>query len=200
MSFTKVRGRGFTLIEALVTLAIVAVLTMIAIPSLTNWIAVQRVKAVAAELVTDLRFAKGEAIKRNQRVAIEFMNVAGNQSCYSVHTAPVAALSCSCTQGEGFSCDQDNNPALPNFSTLLVELKTVSSPATSNISIRSSRPVEAFLAPNGFPDPALLGLGAFQAEVDGGDQRKLRVTSNAAGRPQICAPHGSTIVGYPECI
>ncbi|MBL0151226.1 MAG: prepilin-type N-terminal cleavage/methylation domain-containing protein [Ideonella sp.] len=78
--------RGFTLIEALVTVAILSVILTLTMPSAVDWIVIQRVKANAAEVATDLRFGRGESIKRNQRVVIAFKQVAGSQTCYVVHT------------------------------------------------------------------------------------------------------------------
>ena len=50
--------RGFTVIELLVTVMIVAVLTTLAVPSLTNLIQTQHVKTGASELQTSFFFAR----------------------------------------------------------------------------------------------------------------------------------------------
>lgn len=188
--------QGFTLVEALVTVAILAALMALVVPSAINWIVIQRVKGSASELVTDIRFAKGEAIKRNQPVTIRFTNLAGNLSCYSVHTAYNDALQCDCAKGVGLACNQSRRAGRTSFDDGLVELKTVTVSASSNVVISANRQ-ESFLAPNGFPDPTLAGV--FTVDVDGSDHRILRVISNAAGRPMVCAPSGSKMVGYPAC-
>lgn len=59
------RLRGFTLIEMVVTLAIVAVLLVVAVPSLADLVATQRVKTGAFDLYASLAYARSEAIKRN---------------------------------------------------------------------------------------------------------------------------------------
>lgn len=62
--------RGFTLIEVLFTLVILAVLLSLAAPSMRNVVLDQRVKTVASDIHATLIFARSEAIKRNQYVAV----------------------------------------------------------------------------------------------------------------------------------
>src|ERR1700712_3687111 len=61
---------GFTLIELMVTVSIVAILALIAGPSLSGLIATQRIKAVAADLYVALSKARSEALKRNVNVTL----------------------------------------------------------------------------------------------------------------------------------
>jgi type IV fimbrial biogenesis protein FimT len=61
---------GFTLIELMVTVSIVAILAVIAGPSLSSLIASQRIKAVAADLYVALSKARSEALKRNANVTL----------------------------------------------------------------------------------------------------------------------------------
>lgn len=191
--------RGFTLIEALVTVSILAIVLTLAAPSFTDWIMIQRVKASATELASDMRFAKGEATKRNVRVEMTFQSIAGNQTCYTIHTHYYDFFSnprtCMCSQGEGNACDANNNPANPDVVDGLVELKTVGAPASRNVTLTANRRM-TFMPPNGF---ALPNAQAFQVDIDGQNSRTLRVVSNPAGRAQICAPSGSRIVGFPAC-
>lgn len=189
---------GFTLIEAVVTIAILGVILTLVAPSALDWIVMQRVKANASELVTDIRFARGESIKRGQPVVLTFKTVAGTQTCYTVHTrADTETKTCDCVKGEGKACSVGNNPLIPALRDTLVELKLVAVPASTKVVLRPNRTVEKFQALNGLPDPGV--AGSFDVEIDGQSSRLLRVVTNAAGRPMICAPSGSRIVGYPAC-
>lgn len=60
------RGRGFTVIELLIGIVLMAVLLALAAPSVKQYAANQRVKASAVELVAALNYARSEAIKRNE--------------------------------------------------------------------------------------------------------------------------------------
>lgn len=67
-------GRGFTAIELMVTVAVVAILVALAAPSFRQLIATQRVKSVASALNESLWIARSEALKRNDNVAFVFPN------------------------------------------------------------------------------------------------------------------------------
>ncbi|WP_372778456.1 GspH/FimT family pseudopilin [Litorivivens sp.] len=64
------KNRGFTLMEMLVTLAVVAIVASLAVPSFQNMIATQRVRSAANDLVASLNFARSEAVKRNATVTM----------------------------------------------------------------------------------------------------------------------------------
>lgn len=59
---------GFSLIELMVTLALVALLTTQGYPFVTSFIGSQKVKAISEELRTGLNLARAEAVKRNDSV------------------------------------------------------------------------------------------------------------------------------------
>lgn len=61
---------GFTLIELMTVVAIIAIVMGIAAPSLRDLILNARMSAQANDLLADLALARSEAIKRNARVAI----------------------------------------------------------------------------------------------------------------------------------
>lgn len=67
---TRRTEKGFTLIELVVAIAIVAVLLAVGVPSLRDMVVSQRVRSAANSLYSDLTFARSEAIKRNVQVSI----------------------------------------------------------------------------------------------------------------------------------
>ena len=61
------RLRGFTLIELMVTVAILAVLLSIAVPSFRESIMNARMTGLANDIMADLNVARAEAVRRNAR-------------------------------------------------------------------------------------------------------------------------------------
>jgi type IV fimbrial biogenesis protein FimT len=59
---------GFSLIELMVVVVILAILSMLALPSYNRWIANTQVRTAAESLQNGLRQAAGEAVKRNTQV------------------------------------------------------------------------------------------------------------------------------------
>jgi type IV fimbrial biogenesis protein FimT len=64
------RGRGFTLIELMVTLAVLVILIMIAAPSFSELTASQRTQTAATDIFSSLLRARSEAIKQNADVTM----------------------------------------------------------------------------------------------------------------------------------
>ena len=63
-------GRGFTMLEVLVTISVLAILTSIAVPGFQSFISGQRIKSLTYDLTADLLLARSEALKRNGAVSI----------------------------------------------------------------------------------------------------------------------------------
>ena len=63
-------SKGFTMVELMVTIAVLGVLLAIAVPSFSAMIRNNRSQAVANELVAALNLARAEAVKRGARVSL----------------------------------------------------------------------------------------------------------------------------------
>lgn len=62
------RPRGFTIVELLVTIALLALLLGLAMPSFTTWVRNAQVRTVSDALQNGLRLAQAEAVRRQRQV------------------------------------------------------------------------------------------------------------------------------------
>jgi type IV fimbrial biogenesis protein FimT len=68
MPSMKRRNRGFTLVELMVAISVLAVLTAIAVPSFTNMINRNRLASQSNELLSAIQYARMEAIRTSTKV------------------------------------------------------------------------------------------------------------------------------------
>lgn len=77
-------GRGLSVIELMITIALAALLLGLAVPSLSTWIRNAQIRTVTDSLQNGLRLAQAEAVRR-QRQVVFFLSA--NPTCDTTNTA-----------------------------------------------------------------------------------------------------------------
>ena len=70
----RMTSSGFTLIELMVTIAVLAIIVGIAAPSISTQLANQRVKSTTATLANALKEARVESVIRRQKIEVSYNN------------------------------------------------------------------------------------------------------------------------------
>ena len=73
------RSDGFNLIELVVVIAIIGILSAIAVPSFTGTVSAMRAKGAASDLYMALIKTRSEAVKRNTKVTLSIVDGKGWQ-------------------------------------------------------------------------------------------------------------------------
>lgn len=160
------RRRGFTLLELLITVAIVGILMAIGVPAMQQFLAEQAAAASADELAEGIRFARTEATKRGVAVKI----------CASTDTAQ-ASPTCAGAGDDNWRAGWivvDANGNLIRVQEAMRSISTVDSSAAAEIDFVAS----------GMPSTAG-GATFILTPVGESDVRVRTVAVNAQGRVKV---------------
>lgn len=190
--------RGVTLVELLIGILIAGILLTIGVPMMQDYILMQRLKGINAQIVTDLQYARGEAAARNEYVHMRFL-ANDATSCYVIYTTSTElatrAARCDCRTGSESVCAAGATP-----------IRTQRMPSGDGVRTRTPEgqvTVFAF-------DHVSGGIRSVASDFFGGpvdqfvvesyidDSRVLRNTVGESGRVSVCAP-SSTAVGAAAC-
>ena len=167
---------GITLVEAMVTLAILSIVAGTAMPSFQSMIARQRLEGVAVQLATDLQYARTETVARNEPLRLSFWSDEGG-SCYAIHTGSHAQ--CSCSGAAPAVCSGD-----------AVEIKTVYVPAAQQVTVQANVASILYDPRHGTSTPAGTARVA-------GAPGAINHVVNVMGRVRSCSPDGSFPAYHP---
>jgi prepilin-type N-terminal cleavage/methylation domain-containing protein len=95
MASASHRGSGFTLVELMVTLAVIVILSMLALPSFSSFLRRSAVRGATEQAMSFWNQARFEAAKRNQMVKVG-VYTSGSNFCLGAATTTNSADSTPC--------------------------------------------------------------------------------------------------------
>ena len=181
MNLSKQNMRGVTLIELMVTLAILAIILMMAIPSFNEFRQRSALRGASDQVESFWTDTRYEALKRNQMVKVS-MSVSGDNYCFGANTTISATDSTKCNCFTAGSCNVARYPASQS------EWKSVRFFGDSNTTIGNSTGVIII-------DPKRAGLASTNqigfwtlASPAGGVDYRLNINVDRFGRVVVCEP------------
>lgn len=175
----KASARGLTLIELMVSLALLALLLGLAIPAWQGFVLRRQVDGLSAQLTADLHYLRTSTVARNQTLRL---SLHASSACYLIHTGHTADCRCQvATAGEiDVQCTGDAQ-------ALRAQAMTDGSwQLRANVSVLTVDPRHGTFSPTGSLDwthPSGLSL---------------RHVVNILGRTRLCTP-GTRLAGISAC-
>ncbi len=190
------RAAGFTLIELMVVVAIAALLLLVAAPSFQRLIETQRLRGTAAQLVTDLQLARGEAVARNEWVRFSYDTDLATMTCYTIFTSTANGQRCDCTLGAGNACTDARTKEIKTVQVLNSTRVAFAIPPGQTGAFAFDQLTGSISDIPTDDDSSPLVQFTLITKIDAA--RTLHVTLNHAGRVTVCTPPGSEM-GGPAC-
>ena len=175
---TRRHGRGITLLEIAVVLAVTAIVAATAVPSLANLVMARRLEGAATGLAADLQFVRSEALARNRSLRLSVRNGA-DATCWIVHAG--AAGDCACTVAAGVVCVAGTSA-----------IRSIVLPVGERVSVSANVASIVFDPLHGTSTPT----GTLRVVDARG--RAVHHVVNVVGRVRSCSPDGA-VAGYPAC-
>jgi type IV fimbrial biogenesis protein FimT len=162
-------------------LCVVSLAIGTAIPSLGSLRQKADLAGAAAQIETDVQFARGQATALNRTVQLTLREAEGGATCYIVHTGPAADCTCSGQEPGAAACE--------NASQLL---RAVSFASQGMVQVRSASRSITFDPVRGTVTPTAT------LRIEARDGRRIHQIVNLLGRVRSCSPQASAN-GEPVC-
>jgi prepilin-type N-terminal cleavage/methylation domain-containing protein len=176
-----VRRSGFTLLELLVTLALVGSLAGLAIPAMGRWVETARLHSAAESLYQELQRARNHALTHGLTVYFS-ISAAGERWCYAWGELPT----CDCRANESTvsACHSGATAGEHTYRRLSSDFPSVE--------LNTTRPARS----KTLRFSAVRGTASADSFVLRNRAGELRVVLSPLGRVRICATHQRR---YPAC-
>lgn len=170
------KSEGFSLPEVLTVIAIIGIMSAIAIPSMFSWLSNKGLQSAARDLYSNMKKAQSFAVKENRNCAVTFNGTAG----YTVYMDAATPWNASAATNKNFVHDAGANEKViaqvlwSNYRN--VEIDTANPPSPSFAKNTDGNSTVSF-RPNMIPvDPAGAGNGTVKLKNSNGRTATLTVS------------------------
>jgi type IV fimbrial biogenesis protein FimT len=177
--------RGFSLLELLITMALMGLLLALAAPAFGNWTRNAQVRTVADSLQNGVRLAQAEAVRRNRQVVFFLtndaacttgINAAANGTFWSIRTVPLVSTEAAESVQCGVITDVAQGVTLAGPTAICFNSMGRQTANASN-GLGAGAPCAL----------AASGVSTYDVQRTGSD-RPLRVLVALAGQLRLCDP------------
>jgi len=167
----KQLNTGFSLVELMITVAVIGIITSMAVPSFTSMLERNRLKEASESLKSDLMFARTEAIKQSTNLNVS-IDINGSSWCYGIDSD---STSCNCTTSGDCA------------------IKTVDGNLFQGTSLAAGTNVDILFQ-------FRRGIASANGATLNTTNYSTRVVVGSSGRVRICSPDSSKAIGgYDAC-
>lgn len=177
MLTSRSRTTGFTLIELMITIIIMAIVMAAAMPAYTVWIQNTHIRNAAESILNGLQRARAEAVARN--VNVEFIL---NDRAWLVRVV-------------GAADNIDSSPAGQVSSNISMSIFPAATPALSTVTFSNL----GVVTPNTPASGSMEQIDIDSTSLSPAESRDLRVMIRPGGAPRMCDPNVGSSTDPRHC-
>lgn len=167
---SAVHARGFTIVEIMITLAVLGILLMVGVPAFATWVENTRIRTTTHNIQGGLQLAKSEAVRRNLNVKI----VIGGA------TGPAEWTVSAITPGGDVAVETRSGQEGANINTVV----GIAPPGATTLTFNG---LGRIVSPNGDGSASITQIDVCPRVADP-EKRPLRIAVGTGGTVRMCDP------------